>query len=194
MHNNVHTIVLNKEVPTAVFHRAFRRHVTSLNDAQTDKSKYEEYWVGTVSEDGRFQLGYHRPKESKTHVADKTTLSKNSASRTDIRSTVLNISGKFYTEHGKSAIQYTCITENPLNAKTFFALVLPYFAPLLLVAFMFLFVLPAEYRALPFIGAALVSLIAGGIEFERHAQFKRELSSLLGAIAYDCEHPPKSED
>ena len=88
------TIVIDREIPMALFCKAFRHHVESNTLANETVKSGDSFWYGEIHEDGEFEMGYHFMETVKKHG-------------TYIGTRKSEIRGKVTCEKGKTTIQYS---------------------------------------------------------------------------------------
>ena len=88
------TIVIDREIPVALFCKAFRHHVESNTLANETVKSGDSFWYGEIHEDGEFEMGYHMKELQQKHG-------------TYIGTRKSEIRGKVICESGKTTIQYS---------------------------------------------------------------------------------------
>ena len=88
------TIVIDREIPVALFCKAFRHHVESNTLANETVKSGDSFWYGEIHEDGEFEMGYHMKELQQKHGTYIGTR------KSEIRGIVI-------CESGKTTIQYS---------------------------------------------------------------------------------------
>ena len=170
------TIVIDREIPIAVFYKAFYRNVQATSFMEEERKSSEAFWHGEMHADGKFTFSYH-PIRWRSH----------GGVRVGKTNPTPKIRGDVSQENGKTIIRYE---DKNLWKQSFLTLI----TLLIFGAFVFgmdiltkrgdLF----EWKdAFVLLGFAAIIVIGTCVQ---NAEFKK----LLNQIIEDAKNPPKEEN